>query len=108
MELDITHPHYKEQCYVLQALYTVIDPELMVNIVDLGLIYDIQFPDEATIAITMTLTTPHCPMGATLKEMTRCAVQGYAPNKQVEVDITFSPPWNAERMTEEGKHQLNR
>lgn len=107
MEPEITDPHYKDKCSILEKLYSVVDPELLVNIVDLGLIYDIQLPDEQTIEITMTLTTPHCPMGCTLKEMTFNAVKQYAPDKNVEVHITFSPPWSAERMTEEGKRQLN-
>ncbi|HRO17220.1 MAG TPA: iron-sulfur cluster assembly protein [Ferruginibacter sp.] len=107
MELEITDPHYKEKCNMLQTLYSVIDPELMVNIVDLGLIYDIQLPDDQTIHITMTLTTPHCPMGATLQEMATRAVQQYAPGKTVETHITFDPPWSADCMTEEGKRQLN-
>lgn len=87
------------------ALYKVIDPELFVNIVDLGLIYDIKFIED-TIKVTMTLSTPHCPMGEAITGGVKNALGIEFPEKETVIDLTFDPPWSFEMLTMEGREQL--
>lgn len=88
------------------ALYQVIDPELFVNIVDLGLIYDIEFKEEEKIVVTMTLSTPHCPMGEAITNGVKNALEIVFPGSNITIDLTFDPPWNFEMLTPEGREQL--
>lgn len=88
------------------ALYQVIDPELFVNIVDLGLIYDIEFKEEEKIVVTMTLSTPHCPMGEAITNGVKNALEIVFPGSNIIIDLTFDPPWNFEMLTPEGREQL--
>jgi metal-sulfur cluster biosynthetic enzyme len=96
---------------VREILKTVLDPELGVNIVDLGLIYRIdtshQLP-ETSIKIVMTLTTPGCPLAGWFVEQVKQVVAAgmNLDEEAVMVEITFDPPWNQELMTEEAKAQL--
>ena len=106
MVIDITDPYYNQKMQALQALYKVIDPELFVNVVDLGLIYDIQFRDEKNIDVTMTLSTPHCPMGEAITNGVRNAIEGEFEEAAVNIDLTFEPAWNFEMLTPEGREQL--
>ncbi len=92
---------------VLAALKGVIDPELGVNIVDLGLVYSVGVEGDTT-NIVMTLTTPGCPLGGYFMEQVKEAVAtgvGIDEDK-VGVEITFDPPWSQELMSEEAKAQL--
>lgn len=90
---------------ITEALETVLDPELGVSIVDLGLVYDIAIKDGA-VKITMTLTTIGCPLFQTIenevKEKT-LAIPGVAT---VEVELTFNPPWDPSRLSEKAKAKL--
>lgn len=88
------------------ALYQVIDPELFVNIVDLGLIYDIEFKEEEKIVVAMTLSTPHCPMGEAITNGVKNALEIVFPGSNITIDLTFDPPWNFEMLTPEGREQL--
>ncbi len=88
------------------ALYQVIDPELFVNIVDLGLIYDIEFKEEEELVVTMTLSTPHCPMGEAITNGVRNALEIVFPDSNIAINLTFDPPWNFEMLTPEGREQL--
>lgn len=90
---------------ILQVLYTVIDPEIGINLVDLGLIYDIEIND-AFINITMTLTTPGCPMHESMVTWVQNVVQKKAPEKEVNVNLVWEPAWTPSRMTEAAKNQL--
>ncbi len=98
-------PFYDEKTKARDALYQVIDPELFVNIVDLGLIYDIIF-DKDDIKILMTLSTPHCPMGDAITTGVKNAIEAEFPQKVPVVDLTFDPPWSFELLTPEGRRQL--
>jgi probable FeS assembly SUF system protein SufT len=90
---------------VWQAISAVYDPEMPVNIVDLGLIYDCKI-DGNTVVITMTLTAPACGMGPVLVEDVKYKV-GLVPNVDaVNVDLVLDPPWNREMMTEEAQLEL--
>ncbi len=93
---------------MLDALKTVIDPELFVNIVDLGLIYDISRKEENEneVVLTMTLTSPACPAGPQLISQAKAALESLPGVNEAEIKMTLSPPWAPEMMTEEARDQL--
>lgn len=101
-----TEDYNEEEYKVLAPLYDVIDPELFVNIVDLGLIYDIKIGEEKNIFITMTFTTQFCPMGESIVNGVQNVLMIEFPDHEVHVNITFDPPWSYERLTPEGKNML--
>ncbi|AEH48970.1 metal-sulfur cluster assembly factor [Parageobacillus thermoglucosidasius] len=90
---------------VLQQLRTVLDPELGINVVDLGLIYDLQISD-GNIYILMTLTTPGCPLHDSIVGGVKRALEQIDGIRDVKVDVTWNPPWTPERMSEEALRQL--
>lgn len=87
------------------ALKTCIDPELGIDIVLLGLIYDIAITGEA-VTITMTLTTPGCPLAPYFRQKIESAVRELAGANTVTIDLTFDPPWSPDRLSAEAKRQL--
>ena len=92
----------------LAPLYQVYDPEIGLNVVDLGLIYQIDFLDEGKgIAATMTLTTQFCPMGESISNNVIRALQDSFADFSVHVNLVFDPPWNAARISERGRQFLN-
>ena len=99
----------KIQCTIaLAALQHVIDPEIGLNVVDLGLIYQIDFDEGAKgIFVSMTLTTQFCPMGESIKEGVTRALQYAFPQYKIQVDLVFDPPWSHERISEQGQEFLN-
>ncbi|HEY8489833.1 MAG TPA: metal-sulfur cluster assembly factor [Dehalococcoidia bacterium] len=90
---------------VREALMDVYDPELNYNVVDLGLVYDINVED-GNVHILMTLTTPLCPIGPMVEEQVREKLSLFPGVKDVQVEFTFDPPWNPSRMSEEAKFAL--
>ncbi len=92
----------------LDALREVIDPELMVNIVDLGLIYSVSADEEAEqgVAVEMTLTSPACPAGPQIVQQAKMALERLHDVNQAKVTLTMSPPWTPERMTDDARDQL--
>lgn len=95
-----------EEQKVIDPLYDVIDPELLVNIVDLGLIYNVRVDEEKNIFITMTFTTQFCPMGESITGGVENVLNIEFPEREVHIDVTFDPPWSHERLTDEGKKML--
>ncbi len=91
---------------VVAALQTVYDPEIPVNIYDLGLIYDIQISETGQVAIQMTLTTPGCPVAGSMPGMVAQAVAASEGVGEVEVVLVWEPPWTQDRMTEAAKLEL--
>jgi metal-sulfur cluster biosynthetic enzyme len=91
---------------VLQALYNVYDPELGVNVVDLGLIYDIAVQDDRSIILTMTLTPPGCPMHASIGDWVSQALQTVPDITGGEIRIVWDPPWTPSRLTPAGRREL--
>ena len=99
---------------VYTALKTVIDPELQIDIVSLGLIYDVSIElglkagESSKIKITMTLTTPGCPLAPVIDDMVHQALFGLVDDvdHNVEVNLTFDPPWVTDMMTEEARLEL--
>lgn len=93
----------------LPALREVIDPEIGLNIVDLGLVYELLFQQETIeIICIMTLTTSHCPLGSFITAQVEKGLSTVFPDHQTEVKLTFDPPWSEERLTEPGRLFLNR
>ena len=85
---------------VLAAIATVIDPEAGMNIVDLGLVYGVDVDDDR-VAVTMTMTTPTCPVGDYLRDSVRDAIRDRFPSlATVDVELTFEPPWTPDRMSD--------
>ena len=92
----------------LVVLQQVNDPEIGLNVVDLGLIYQLDFDEtEGKIFVQMTLTTRFCPMGESIVDSVISVLQTNFPGHNVTVDLTFDPVWKAERISEEGKRFLN-
>lgn len=89
---------------VYERLKTVMDPELHVNIVDLGLIYDVKVRDNK-IKVTMTLTTPGCPLAPEIDRLVREAIKPLGDYK-IDLELVWEPTWNKDRMSEETKLQL--
>lgn len=90
---------------VLEALKEVYDPEIGVNIVDLGLVYDAEINPENEVEITMTLTSMGCPLGPVIISDAQRAVGG-AGASDVRVRIVWSPPWSPDMMTDEARDEL--
>lgn len=92
---------------VLQELRKVIDPELNINIVDLGLIYDVVIDQESgKVDVTMTLTTPGCPLSMVFEEWVPAAVKNVEGVNSVHINLVWEPPWDPDKMSEEVKEQL--
>ena len=91
---------------VVAALRTVYDPEMPVNIYELGLIYDASVDDEGRAAIRMTLTAPNCPVAGSLPGDVERAVRAVPGVTDVKLELTFDPPWSKDRMSEAAKLAL--
>jgi len=101
-------PNNDIKARIRQLLKGVIDPELMVNIIDLGLVYDIRISkDTPAIAIDMTLSSPGCPLGDVIMEDVRLIIARNFPDYEVKVNLTWDPPWTADRITPAGREALN-
>ena len=91
---------------VVDALKEIYDPEIPVNIYDLGLIYGVDVDDEGGVVVTMTLTTPHCPVAETMPgevELRAASVPGV---RDAEVNLVWDPPWGPDKMTDEARLEL--
>ena len=91
---------------IVGVLKTIFDPEIPVDIYELGLIYDVFVNEDADVKILMTLTTPNCPVAETLPREVEEKVKSLDEVKDAEVEITFDPPWSQELMSEEAKLEL--
>ncbi len=96
----------KLQQAVVDALKEIYDPEIPVNIYDLGLIYGVEVDDDCDVTVTMTLTTPHCPVAETMPgevELRAASVPGV---RDAEVNLVWDPPWGPDKMTDEARLEL--
>ncbi len=91
---------------IVKVLKNVFDPEIPVNVYDLGLIYEVDVDDDRKVKITMTLTAPNCPMADELLEEVHDKVGKVEGVTQAIVNLTFDPPWGKERMSEEAMLEL--
>ena len=92
---------------LIEKLKTVFDPEIPVDIYELGLIYKVDVSDDKDIAIDMTLTAPGCPVAGEMPGWVEDAVREVPGVRNVKVDLVFDPPWDPSRMSDEAKLQLN-
>jgi metal-sulfur cluster biosynthetic enzyme len=100
-EIDLSPSEFDR---TLEALKDVIDPELGVNIVDLGLIYDLKQAEDGSLLIHMTLTSAGCPLTDVIEEQTASALDGIV--EAFRINWVWMPPWGPERITEDGKDQM--
>ncbi len=102
---DAALPAAPDELTMLNALKQVVDPELFVNIVDLGLVYGIQ-EDEHKVLVDMTLTSPACPAGPQIISQAKAALEAIPGVKEATIKLVMSPPWSPDRMTDEARDQL--
>ena len=95
----------KEQ--IVEAIKTVFDPEIPVNIYELGLIYSIDIKKDKTVDITMTLTSPFCPVAGSLPKEVAARASEVEGVTDANVELVFEPPWSLDLMSEEAKFKLN-
>ena len=91
---------------IVRVLKTIYDPEIPVDIYELGLIYDVMVNEDDEVKILMTLTTPNCPVAESLPMEVEEKVKSLDEVKDCEVEITFDPPWTQDLMSEEAKLEL--
>lgn len=91
---------------IIEALKTVYDPEIPVNIYDLGLIYDVKLDDNYFADVSMTLTAPGCPVAETFPGIVENAVKSVVGVSDARVELTFEPPWTQDNMSEAAKLEL--
>ncbi|MDE2801265.1 MAG: iron-sulfur cluster assembly protein [Chloroflexota bacterium] len=94
------------QQMVIEALREVYDPEIPVNVFDLGLIYGIEIDQENNVGVTMTLTAPGCSMGPAIAQNAEWRISEIEGIGEVSVEMVFDPPWSPELITEDGKKLL--
>lgn len=99
--------HQQLQNQVIEVLRTCYDPEIPVNIYDLGLVYEIVVNEEDHVKIVMTLTSPMCPVAETLPEEVQFRIEEIETVKSVEVQVVWEPPWHPGMMSEDAKLELN-
>lgn len=92
---------------LIAALKTVYDPEIPVDIYELGLIYKVDVADNKDVTVDMTLTAPGCPVAGEMPQMVQHALETVEGIGKVTVTMTFDPPWTPEKMSEEAKLELN-
>lgn len=92
----------------IEALKQVIDPELMINIVDLGLVYSISHDEDtpSEVSIEMTLTSPSCPAGPQIVQQAKAALERLSDIEEAKINMVMAPPWTPERMTDEARDEL--
>jgi FeS assembly SUF system protein len=91
---------------IIAEIKTVYDPEIPVNIYDIGLIYKITIDNDFMVHILMTLTTPNCPVAESLPEEVRERIKAVEGVKELDLEITFEPPWDYSMLTDEAKLEL--
>ena len=91
---------------IIVMLHTVYDPEIPVNVYELGLIYDIVIEKDGTVRIIMTLTSPNCPMIEMLPDEIKEKIESIKGVEKCQVEITFDPPWDMSMMSEEARLEL--
>ena len=92
---------------VIEALKSIYDPEIPVNIYELGLIYDVEITDDDDAIVTMTLTTPHCPVAESHARRSRAARPRRSPGmRDAEVKLVWDPPWDPSKMSDEARLEL--
>ncbi len=91
---------------IYELLKTVMDPEIELDIINLGLVYNILYDGDKDVRIEMTLSTPACPLGDAITDNVKNTINKKYPDFNVDVDLTFDPPWDASMISEEGRKKL--
>ncbi len=91
---------------IINVLKNIYDPEIPVNIYDLGLVYETNIDDDGNVKVVMTLTAPNCPVADSLPEQVKEEISFLTGVKSADVEITFDPPWDQDMITEEAKLEL--
>ena len=103
-DLSIQKKELEEK--IILELKNIYDPEIPVNIYEIGLIYQVRIDDDFLVHIVMTLTTPNCPVAESLPEEVRQRVKSVTGVKDVDLELTFEPPWDMEMLSDEAKLEL--
>ncbi len=91
---------------VEEAMRDVVDPELGINVVDLGLVYDLKIDDDAAVLIDMTLTSAACPLQDVIEDQTRAALVSSGLATDAKINWVWMPPWGPDKITDDGREQL--
>ncbi|MBP7838543.1 MAG: SUF system Fe-S cluster assembly protein [Bacteroidales bacterium] len=91
---------------IIEALKTLFDPEIPINIYDLGLIYEVIVSDDKDVYVQMTLTSPNCPVAESLPMEVNEKILSVPGVKSAEIDLTFDPPWDEDKLSDEAKLEL--
>ncbi len=94
-----------DESALLEALKQVVDPELMVNVVDLGLVYDVS-QEDGVVTVNMTLTSPACPVGPQIVQQAKMALEQLEDVEEAKINLVMSPPWSPDRMTDDARDHL--
>ena len=97
---------FKLETEIINALKEVYDPEIPVNVYDLGLIYNINITEEKNVELTMTLTAPNCPIADQIIIEVQQAIESVSKVQKAAVNLVFDPPWSMDMMSEEAKLEL--
>ena len=101
---DVSQKDVENQ--VIDVLKTIYDPEIPVNIYELGLVYEVKVDEDFNVHIDMTLTSPNCPVAESLPAEVEAKAAGLWSVKSAKVEIVWEPPWDKEMMSEEAKYEL--
>lgn len=104
-QVPAPEPGADDELRLIEALKQVVDPELMINIIDLGLVYTIN-RDGRKVFVEMTLTSPACPAGPQIVQQSKMALERLRDVEEAEIKLVMSPPWSPDRMTDEAKDML--
>ena len=91
---------------IIEIIKTIFDPEIPVDIYELGLIYEINIDDDVNVGVEMTLTSPNCPAAESLPAEVKTKTESIEVVKSADVEIVFDPPWSNDMMSEEAKYEL--
>ena len=103
---DAVQTSLPSQDDVEEAMRDVVDPELGINVVDLGLVYDIHIDDDAAVKIDMTLTSPACPLTDVIEDQTRSVLVNGGLCTDMEINWVWIPAWGPDKITDDGREQL--
>ncbi len=106
IDTNVDFPEGSIESRLVDAIRTVFDPEIPVNVFDLGLIYEISVSPRGDVGIVMTLTSPNCPVAEALPAEVQRKARAVDGVNEVALELTFDPPWSAERLSEAGKLEL--